>query len=252
MRFTPQLRALDWLVEKPIAHRGLHDEANGRVENTESSFAAAITNHYSIECDVQLTSDQRAVVFHDNGVGRVLDGNGQVKNLSASEIKAMNFRQGGDRVQTLEELLEQVNGKVTLIIEIKSLWNDELALTDYVCSTLKSYDGPVAVMSFDENLVAHAAQIAPNLVRGITADRVTDPYYDILPVERRVAMQNLSHLPRSKPHFVSFNFLDLPFTPVSMIRNAGFPVISWTIENAEDAAAARRYSDQVTFEGFMP
>ena len=42
MRFTPQMRDLNWLVARPIAHRGLHKEKNGIVENCESAFAAAI------------------------------------------------------------------------------------------------------------------------------------------------------------------------------------------------------------------
>src|SRR5437016_6130404 len=124
MRFTPQLRALDWLVHRPIAHRGLHNEKIGAVENCESSFAAAIARGFSIECDIQLTADGEAVVFHDDEVERVLDGKGKVKSLTTREIKAMAFKQGKDRVQTLAELLEQVAGRTTLLIEIKSLWDD--------------------------------------------------------------------------------------------------------------------------------
>ena len=57
MRFTPQLRALDWLVARPIAHRGLHDKAKGVIENTESAFAAAIRHGYPIECDLRIAGD---------------------------------------------------------------------------------------------------------------------------------------------------------------------------------------------------
>lgn len=252
MRFTPQLRALDWLVAKPIAHRGYHKEAKRRVENSESAFEKAIAKGYSIECDLQLTADGQAVVFHDDEVDRVLDDKGKVKSFTVRQIKKMKFRGGNDRVQTLAELLEQVDGQTTLIMEIKSLWDDDMTLTRHAIDVVSRYKGPCAIMSFDENIVACAAELEPNIVRGITADRVTDPYYNILPVQRRIAMQSLEHLPRSKPHFISYYFRDLPFQPVGEIRRRGFPIITWTIRSEAEARIARRYSDQITFENYKP
>ncbi len=252
MRFTPQMRALDWLVSKPIAHRGLHNENKGRVENSASAFEKAIAKGFSMECDLQLTADGQAVVFHDDEVDRVLDGKGKVKSLTVKQIQKMKFRGGKDRVQTLQELLEQVDGRETIVIEIKSLWDDDMTLTRHVLEVLAQYKGPFAIMSFDENILTCAAELQPNIVRGITADRVTDPYYNMLPVSRRIAMQSLEHLPRSKPHFISYYFHDLPFQPVGEIRQRGFPIITWTIRSDAEARLARRYSDQITFENYKP
>ena len=252
MRFTPQLRALDWLVAKPIAHRGLHDEALGLVENCEASFEAAIGQGFSIECDIQVTADEQAVVFHDDDVDRVLGGTGKVKHFTVRELKAMAFKHGKDRVQTLAELLEQVGGRSTLIIEIKSLWDDNYILTDHAVHVLSSYQSPFALMSFDPNLIARVAATAPSIVRGITADRVIDPYYNTLPVAKRLAMQTYSHLPQTRPHFVSFDFTQLPFQPITEFRDSGHPIITWTIRSEEQEATARRWCDQITFENFNP
>ena len=71
MRFTPQMRDLSWLVARPIAHRGLHDKTQRVLENTESAFAAAIASNYAIECDLQITRDGEAVVFHDETLERL-------------------------------------------------------------------------------------------------------------------------------------------------------------------------------------
>ncbi len=252
MRFTRQLRALDWLVARPIAHRGLHNEKKGRVENCESSFEAAIEHGYAIECDLQLTADGEAVVFHDDEVDRVLDGRGKVNDFTLNEIKSMRFKQGKDRVQTLGELLEQVDGASTLVIEIKSLWDDDFTLTDRALDVLSYYDGPYALMSFDPDLIARVAAAAPETIRGITADRVIDPYYDPLPVSKRIAMRSFAHLPKTKPHFISFDFHQLPFQPVTEFQALGYPIITWTIENETDAQQARRWCDQITFENFRP
>jgi glycerophosphoryl diester phosphodiesterase len=250
MRFTPHLRDLNWLVARPIAHRGLH--AGKAIENTESAFAAAIKHNYAIECDLQITADGEAVVFHDDEVGRLLEDKGMVKHHTSKQLKGMPFKSGGDRVQTLAELLEQVDCKVTLVIELKSHWDNNQALTHRVLEVLHNYNGPCALMSFDPEMIACVAEISPVTVRGITADRVVDPYYNPLSLARRLSMRNFSHLPRTKPHFVSFDFNGLPFAPITEIRNAGHPVISWTIESSANAADALRYSDQITFQGYHP
>jgi glycerophosphoryl diester phosphodiesterase len=250
MRFTPQLRDLNWLVERPIAHRGLHSANHS--ENSESAFTAALKHNYAIECDLQLTSDGEAVVFHDDNVDRVLDGKGPVKDFTAKQIRQMSFKTGADTVQTFAELLEQVAGEQTLVVELKSHWNHENTLTHRALDLLRDYDGPFALMSFDPDMIACVAERSPTTVRGITADRVTEPYYNSLSLARRLEMRSFSHLPRTRPHFVSFDFRGLPFAPVSEIREAGHPVISWTIGSESEATKALRYTDQVTFQNYHP
>ena len=84
MRFTRELRRLDWLVARPIAHRGYHDRSKGVIENTAPAFAAAIAGDYAIECDLQLSRDGEAMVFHDDTLDRVTEASGPVKALSAN------------------------------------------------------------------------------------------------------------------------------------------------------------------------
>jgi glycerophosphoryl diester phosphodiesterase len=250
MRFTPQLRDLDWLVARPIAHRGLHGGV--LIENTESAFAAAIKCNYAIECDLQITEDGEAVVFHDDDVDRLLQGKGLIKRHTLKQLKATPFKSGKDRVQSLAELLEQVDGQVTLVIELKSHWDHNQALTHRAMEILKDYDGPYALMSFDPEMIACVADLSPVTVRGITADRVVDAYYNPLPVARRLSMRNFDHLAQTRPHFVSFDLNGLPFAPITEIRNAGHPIITWTIESPKMAAEALRFSDQITFQGYHP
>jgi glycerophosphoryl diester phosphodiesterase len=251
LRFSPQLRALDWLVARPIAHRGLHDEAKGIVENTEAAFARAVAHDYTIECDIQLTADGEAVVFHDEALQRVTTGTGLVIDHTVADLRQQKYRQSDARMQTLNELLEQVGGKVPLVIEIKTIWDGGQPLTLHALEVLQSYKGPYALMSFDPDTVALLAEASPRTVRGMTADRGVDDYYNMLPIARRLELQRFSHVQKTRPHFVSFNFKDLPFAPVQNVRAMGFPVITWTIKSDAEEALARRYSDQVTFEGYL-
>lgn len=250
VRFTPELRRLDWLVTRPIAHRGLHDKAKGVIENTDAAFAAAIEHDYAIECDLQLSRDGEAMVFHDDTLDRLTDATGPVLAKAVRELQKVAFKNSNARMQTLAEMLDQVAGRATLVIEIKSRWDGDNRLTDRALSVLESYDGPYALMSFDPDIIAHVREHSPLTVRGIVADRTTDPYYSHLPLERRLELRNLSHADRTRPHFVSFCASELPFEPITRLRMAGLPVISWTIRTRDQARHARRYSDQITFEGF--
>lgn len=250
MRFTPQMRALDWLVARPIAHRGLHKKTEGIIENTASAFAGAIAGDYAIECDLQITAEGEAVVFHDEKLDRLADASGLVKSHTVKHLQKIAIKNSKDKMQTLGELLGQVDGKVPLVIELKSHWDGEEALALRALKVLESYSGPYCLMSFDPDLVVTVAEHSPATLRGITADRTVHPGYNQLPVSRRLDMQLFRHLEYTRPHFVSFYFRDLPYAPVQAIRAAGHPIISWTIRNKEQEAIARRYSDQITFEGY--
>lgn len=251
MRFSPQMRHLGWMLARPIAHRGLHGKSHGIVENTASAFTAAMAGNYAIECDLQLTADGDAVVFHDDTLDRLTGQTGSVNELSANHLKKLPVAGSADRMQTLGELLDQVGGAVPLFIELKTRWDGNVAIAERAVKVLSSYKGPYALMSFDPDLVEAAAILNPAAARGMVADRVVDSYYRKLPLARRLSLRNLSHLERTRPHFLSFDFRELPFAPVQQIRAAGFPVITWTIRSREEESQALRYCDQVTFEGYI-
>ena len=160
---------LDWLTARPVAHRGLHDAAGGIVENTASAFSAAVAGGYAIECDLQLSADGEAMVFHDDRLGRLTGRDDAVKSLSAAELKAIAFRATPDRMLTLGELCDLVAGRVTLVLELKSHFDRETALAARVAAVLEGYAGPVAAMSFDPVMVKRLQAAASGLPRdGLT------------------------------------------------------------------------------------
>lgn len=243
-------RAADFLTARPIAHRGLHDFSKGVVENTASAFAAAIAGGYAIECDLQITRDGEAVVFHDDHLERLTEGHGLVKDLTAREMQGLTIRNSGDRIQTLSELLGQVRGQVPLVIELKSHWDGDERLAKRALALLEGYQGPYCLMSFDPDVIAAVRRMAPDVIRGIVAERATDSYYSSLPLAMQTELRTLSHLARTRPDFVSFYFEELPWAPITALRSDGMPVITWTIRSQAQAQMALRCSDQITFEGF--
>jgi glycerophosphoryl diester phosphodiesterase len=248
----PLRRNLSFLVERPIAHRGLHEPFRCIIENTASAFDAAINGGFAIECDVQLTCDNDAVVFHDDTVERLIEGKGDVRRFTAKQVTALKFKQTKDRVQTLPELLEQVSGRAVLVIELKSHWDGNVDLVRRAIRCVANYKGPFVLMSFDPDMVEAVRKMAPQIVRGITADKALDPCYDRLPLPHRTELRHFGHIDRTSPHFVSYDWHALPSAHVAQVRASGYPVISWTVRSPAEAAIALRYSDQITFEGFRP
>lgn len=245
---TPRL---DFLTARPIAHRGLHNEGQGIIENSASAFATAMAHGYAIECDLQITRDGEAVVFHDESLERLTGAHGLVKDLTAAEMAQLTLRGGNDRVQSLAALLTQVNGKVPLVIELKSHWDGDERLAARALKVLEGYHGAYCLMSFDPDVLATLRRLSPATPRGLVAERAFDPYYSWLPPARQQELRSFSHLARSRPDFVSFYFEELPFAPVTALRAAGLPVISWTIRSPAEARQALRHCDQITFEGFL-
>src|SRR5689334_25440586 len=128
MRWSPRTRDIGWLTSRPIAHRGLHDLMSGIVENTASAFAGAIKRGYAIECDLQLTADGEAVVFHDDSLDRLTLATGPVRTRPLAELQSLHLRDTADRIPTLRELLGEVADRTPLLVELKSDWTGDRRL----------------------------------------------------------------------------------------------------------------------------
>jgi glycerophosphoryl diester phosphodiesterase len=248
------VRAPDWLTARPIAHRGLHDRARGIVENMPSAFLAAIAGNFSIELDVQLTADGEAIVHHDDALGRLNEGGEKLAALSAARLKQVPFRDTAEGMITLGELCDLTAGRVALVIEIKSHFDGDRRLVSRVADILKSYRGPAVAMSFDPDQVLALKQLAPNVVRGIVAQRTyADDDWSKATAAQRHGMTALRHGFRTRPHFVAYWVNELPAPAPWIARNLfGCPLLTWTVRTAEQRARAARYADQMIFEGFVP
>ena len=245
---------LDWLTAHPIAHRGLHDAAAGVIENTASAFIAAVAGGYAIETDLQISADGEAMVHHDDVLGRLTDGNGRLADMAAVEIKAVRFQASGDRILTLGELCELVAGRATLVLELKSRFDGDLRLVRRTADVLSGYAGPVAVMSFDPTLIEAFRRTAPTLPRGIVAERhYAHHEWDRMPAAEKRRMAHLLHAARTRPHFVAYGVKDLPGAAPLVARWLfGLPLLTWTVRSEDDRKRARRWADQMIFEGWRP
>lgn len=250
--YNPVFYTLDWLTERPIAHRGLHGD--GRVENSLAAARAAVKGGYAIECDVLLSKDGEVFVFHDDTLERLTAEKGRFSDRTAAELKQISLKGSDEKIPPLKQFLDTVGGKVPLIIELKSEWDGNEALAAKVADMLVDYAGPVCAMSFDPALVEGLRKHAPGLPRGIVAEWKMKPSdWPGMSWIERLKLAYLLHIFRTKPHFVSYAINDLPaLSPMLAKYVMGMKLICWTVRTDKQRDRARIWSDQITFEGFRP
>lgn len=233
---------LDWLTRRPIAHRGLHDLNNAVWENTLSAFQAAINADYAIECDVHLSRDGIAMVFHDENLTRLTGAQGDIHELTATQAGALQIGGTKDRIPSLKETLSLIAGRVPVIIELKGTEDKDDGLVKAVAMELKAYSGPAAIMSFDHHLIRRFASDAPNIPAGLTAEGIRT--HDL---EAHFSM--LAH----PIDFISYNVHHLPNPFISFVKEKlNKQVITWTVQSEQEQDYSNIYADQITFEGFNP
>jgi glycerophosphoryl diester phosphodiesterase len=248
------VRAPDWLTERPVAHRGLHDISCGIVENMPGAVQAAIAGDFAIEVDIQLTADGEAMVHHDHALGRLTEGSAPLIEMTAAELKAVKFKDTGEQMMSLSDLCAVVAGRVPLVIEVKSDFGGDRKLVRRMAEVLASYDGPAVGMSFDPDQVLALRQLLPSRPRGVVAQRTyEDEYWAKLTQAQRDSMLYLRHGFQTQPHFVAFKVDHLPAPAPWIARNLfGCALLTWTVRTAEQRARAAQYADQLIFEGFVP
>lgn len=247
------MRDLTLFSRRPVAHRGLHDAARGIVENSRTAIAAAIDRGYGIEIDVQLSADGEVVVFHDHQLDRLTGVHGTVAAQTAARLRQFVLLDTSDHIPMLQDVLDLVDGRSPLLIEMKSAFDGDTRLADACAARLSHYSGPFALMSFDPDLIAHLRRRAPRILRGIVAQGRYNPHaWPGLSSAQRCAMPHLLHWPWTRFDFIAYRTGDLEKVAPRLARSLGVPVFTWTVRSHEEEARARSLADQIIFEGFVP
>lgn len=241
-------------LARPLAHRGLHDRAFGRPENSRAAVVAAVAAGYGIEIDLQLSADGRAMVFHDDMLDRLTEATGPIRERGARELAGIMLRGASEGVPEFGGILRLVAGRVPLLVEIKEqgAGPESEVLARAAAQAAAGYDGPLAFMSFDPQAMIALGTRAPGVTRGLTTCAFSAADWPDLPPRTRARRAGIVDLEAAGASFISHDRRALHMPRVSAIRAAGLPVLCWTIRSPAEEAEARRLADNVTFEGYLP
>ena len=150
-----------WLYTKKIAHRGLWND--DIPENSLPAYQNAVDNHYAIEIDLYKTTDGEIVVFHDKTLDRMTGVEGNIYEKTLAELKSLRLFGTENTIPTLSEVLEVVDGKTPLLIEIKDQ-PDKTVVEDTI-KLLRNYKGDFALQSFNPLYINKVKKLAPEIIR---------------------------------------------------------------------------------------
>lgn len=242
---------MEWLISSPIAHRGLHEPGVVYLENSINAFEHAISNSYAIELDIQLTQDNTVVVFHDEDLFRMCGLETKVNSLRKNQLPLAKLGQSGMHIPTLQEVLNIVNGRVPLLIEIKH-WvkvNDDLHV---ILNCLLPYKGHFAIQSFNPFILNWFYKNAPHILRGQLSSNFEGEPMNIF---KKYLLSECKLNFLSKPNFLSYEINALHRkTWIKRKRKNGMPILGWTVANYDQYLQVKKLNlcDNIIFEGFKP
>jgi len=230
-----------WLKDRPVAHRGYHDQNKLVWENTLSAASRAIEAGFAIECDLHYASDGVPVVFHDEDLERLCNLKGDVRERTSQELGLLSVGGTADKIPTLRQLLKLVNGQVPLVIELKGRETDDSGFVEAVLEELENYQGQVALMSFDHWLLRELKALKAPYPLGLTAGGNRPEEFQTHEKAMKIGLD-----------FISYFYADLPNPFISAEREKGTVVITWTVRDEKAVKQTFENADQMTFEGFDP
>ena len=226
-----------WLTEKPVAHRGLHDNIT-IPENSLAAYKNAVEHGYPIEFDIHLTNDNKLVLHHDSTLLRTCGMKARIKNIDTNNLEKYKLFKTDEHIPTFDQILEVVDGKVGLIIEIKKT-SRPATVCKLVMERLKTYKGNYCIESFDLNVVNYIHRHYPEVILG--------QLYDYIPWQRFAALSALQHL---KVDFMAVCILNGEYKRYMNIKknHPNLLFIAWTVRTKEQQELAKRIYHNYIFE----
>ena len=233
---------LDWLKSKPFAHRGLHLGAECP-ENSLSAFKNAINNEIPIELDVHVVASGEVVVFHDDNLYRMTGISAAIEEQEWKDIKKLRLLNSNECIPTLQQALECIGEKVPVLVEIKNKKNIQ-GIEQPILNSLKKYNGPLGIQSFNPITLYWFKKNAPEIIRGQLSGDFRDENMNFI---KKIILRTMLLNWLSKPDFISYDIRALPVWAAKVLRKT-LPVILWTIKTNDEISKAMKIGDNYIFE----
>ncbi len=239
-----------WLFDRPIAHRGLHDDRYP--ENSMPAYAEAIKHGFNIEIDVHVTKDGEVVVFHDDSLKRVCGVDKLIKDCTLAELKTYPLANSEYVMPTFKEFLELVNGQVGILCEIKGInpFNHTIVRETIKVLNEVGYKGNIALQSFDFGAVLYAKRHSKYAVGELCTWCSPDGKRNRWWATDFMGKLWINKI--TKPDFIAYDVraVDrvLPENKYIVKWGKKVPILMWTINSKERIEDATKYANNIIFE----
>ncbi|MBQ1231749.1 MAG: glycerophosphodiester phosphodiesterase [Clostridia bacterium] len=229
-----------------VAHRGLHDLESDTPENSIAAFLEAAARGYAIENDIHLIADGNVVVFHDYTLKRMCGEDVEIEKCTLQELKKYTLGTSGEKIPTLKECLDAIDGRVPLLIEFKTeSFKNYKALCAAANEILKDYKGKYFVQSFFPPVLYWYRKNRRDILRGQLATATE---------KETLAKRLMGYLVynfMSRPDFVSYDIRSVKNIMFRIVKCLGALPVGWTIRNEEEYKKAKKSFKTYIFENFL-
>lgn len=229
------------------AHRGLFDNESDAPENSMAAFGKAIDAGYGMEMDVQLTKDDKLIVFHDASLKRMCGVEGKVWEYTLEELRQFHLAGSKETIPTFEEVLNLVNGRVPLIIEYKM----DRPLTK-VCKLgnelLSRYQGAYCIESFHPFALMWYRKNRPDVMRGqLSGNMAKETESPKLKKVYTLVTYLLTNV-LTRPDFIAYDYRYVDNISRKVCKWLGALSVTYTIKSAERYEKVKNDFDLFIFD----
>ncbi|WP_020529385.1 glycerophosphodiester phosphodiesterase [Flexithrix dorotheae] len=236
---VPEITALKNKKITIIAHRGASGHAP---ENTLAAFSKALEMESDvIELDIHLSKDGEVVVIHDATVDRTTDGFGLVNELTLPALKKFDAGKWygedftGEKIPTLKESLQLINGKAKALIEIKTgsdgyIYTNIEKKTIEIVKELDAMDWCI-IQSFEPYYLQTARKYSEEIEiqRLLFSDFSPFPFFSDTSLKAGDFVEHEVRYTAINPHFMS-----LTKGKVATLHERGFKTFPYTVNKADE------------------
>jgi glycerophosphoryl diester phosphodiesterase len=207
-----------------IGHRGAMGH---ETENTLASIQKALDlNVDMIEIDVFKIASGEIVVFHDEKIDRLTDGSGGIERLDLVALKNLTL-EGNHKIPLLSEVMDVINHKVPLNIELKGPGTSEGVMN--LIKTYMENEGwtldDFLISSFNWEELKNMRRINKDIKIAILTE---DDPLDAIPIANDLNAVAINP-----------NYLSLTKENVQEIKSQGFKVFTWTVNDTKQISNMR-------------
>ncbi len=220
-----------------IAHRGA---SNFAPENTMAAINIALnSNSDYIEIDVHQTLDTTLILMHDESLNRTTNGSGLIKDKTYPEILKLDAGQwfsqeyANEKVPTLESVLQLVNGRCNLIIEIKKGNDYYPGIEKNIINIIKKYNAEkwVTIHSFSSEILKTVHAINPN----IKLHKLVFAKFKFVPfiISTKPEKLNIEALDFVDTFSINYFFANKEL--IKLLKSKGKKINVWTVDDPQTA-----------------
>ena len=253
LALKPRLNQPGWdaLGNVRYAHRGLHNLAEDRPENSIAAFLAAVEHGFGAELDVHLMADGRLAVVHDSDLTRLCGKPVHIEDLTAEDLPNYPLQGTTETIPLLEDVLALFEGKTPLVVELKVERGNAAGLTDTAMSLLRRWNGTYCIESFHPGVLLRLKEKYPNVIRGQLSTNFMKGR--ALPLRRRIIMTYLLTTWLTKPDFIAYSWQDRGNVSLRLMKKLyNVHEVAWTVRDRETMEMLDADNTTSIFEKFVP